>query len=237
MVGLGPLLLAEAIGQVYWSASRSGFVQQALQPWDWLGQLLRDPTVAYLLLVLGLGALLLEIAYPGQLVPGAVGMTLSILALFILGSLPVNLAGLALIFIAFALFVAEILAPGFGMFGACGIIALLAGSLLLMQAPDPLAAVSPVAVLFVVAITVGLFFFVVHTVAKVSRLPARNGREGLIGAIGEARTDLKPRGYVLVDGELWQAISLFGPVDARQRVQVDAVDGYRLLVFPVDDLV
>ncbi len=235
MAGLGQSPQAEAVWQV---ASAVGFVayaQQALG--DWLGQLLRDPTVAYLLLIVGLGALLLEIAYPGQLVPGAVGMTLSILGLFVLGSLPVNFAGLLLIFIAFALFVAEILAPGFGAFGVGGLLALLAGSLLLVQSPDPLAAVSPYAVLAVVGSTAGLFFFVIRTVAQVNRLPARNGREGLVGAIGEARTDLKPRGYVLVDGELWQAISLLGPVAANQRVQVDAVDGYRLIVFPVDDLV
>jgi len=212
------------------------FFAQAFDPIARFWEFVSDPTVAYVLLVAGLAAILFELANPGQVLPGAVGVGLAILALYVLGTLPVNFTGLALIFIAFVLFAAELLAPGFGAFGVSGIISLLLGSLILVRSPNPLAAVSPFAVGFVVVATSAFVVFVIRTINRLHRRPVATGREGLIGAVGEARTDLKPTGYVFVQGELWQAISLLEPVAANQRVQVLSLDGYRLVVFPVDDL-
>jgi membrane-bound serine protease (ClpP class) len=203
--------------------------QQNVDIVQWLSTLLADPTFAYVLLVIGLTALLVELSFPGQILPGAVGVILMLVSLYLFGRLPVDLAGVLLVVVAFVLLAAEVLAPGFGGFGVAGMAALAIGSLILTQSPAAAVVSSPVAVAVVLAFG-GFVAFVWRSTRGLGRTRTGIGREGLVGAVGVARTDLAPRGFVFVEGELWEAESPDGPVSARDRVEVLGFEGHRLLV-------
>jgi membrane-bound serine protease (ClpP class) len=190
-----------------------------------------DPTIAYILLTLGINALIFELASPGAVLPGVVGVILILLAFYSLGTLSVNLTGVLLVIAGFGLLLAEVLvAPGYGALGVGGLIALVLGSIMLMQSSTPYLAVSPYAVAGVVLTTAAFFFIALRGVVRSRRKQVSTGREGLVGAIGEARTDLKPRGSVFVEGERWEAEAQAGEISAGERVRVLAADGFTLLV-------
>jgi membrane-bound serine protease (ClpP class) len=193
--------------------------------------IITNPTIAFILLTLGINAIIFELSSPGGFVAGIVGAICLILAFYSLGVLPVNYAGLIFIALAFVLFVVDIKAPTHGALTAGGIASLIAGALILFN--SPLAHVSISAVVTVALVT-GLFFaFAVGKAVQAQRRPAVTGREGLIGQVGVARTMLRPDGRVLVKGELWSAVSEEGVIEPGERVEVVAVDGFRLRVWRV----
>ncbi len=190
--------------------------------------IITNPTIAFILLTLGLNAILFELSSPGGYAAGIVGVICLLLAFYALGVLPVNYAGLIFIVLAFVLFVVDIKAPTHGVLTAGGIISLIAGALILFN--SPLYRVSLAAVVAVALVT-GLFFaFAIAKVVQAQRRPAMTGREGLIGQIAQARTALDPDGTVFVKGELWHATAVDGPLPAGERVEIVAVDGFRLKV-------
>lgn len=193
-----------------------------------------DPTIAYILLALGVNGLLFELASPGAILPGVAGLVLILLAFYSLGTLPINLTGVLLTVVGFALLGAEIFTPGFGAFGIGGVVALLLGSMILMQSSAPFLAVSPVAVALVVISTLLFFFVAIRGVLQSRRNAVTTGREGLVGAVGTVRQKLDPVGQVFVDGELWEAATDAGPVAVGTRVRVLAIKGLRLIVAPED---
>lgn len=210
--------------------------QPILDPAGWLDGALADPTVAYLLLVGGLSALLFELAFPGQIVPGAIGVILTLLSLFLFGTLPIDFVGVLLVLIAFVMFAAEVLAPGFGGFGAAGVVSLVLGSFLLTRAPGGFA-VSPLAATSVVLAFGGFTALVWRSVRRTANRPVTTGGEGLVGAVGETRTKLAPRGFVFVEGELWEADAPESEIGKGAKVEVLRVNGRRLVVCPLTDAV
>lgn len=190
--------------------------------------IITNPTIAFILLTLGLNAILFELSSPGGYAAGIVGVICLLLAFYALGVLPVNYAGLIFIALAFVLFVVDIKAPTHGVLTVGGIISLIAGALILFN--SPLYRVSLTAVVTVALVT-GLFFaFAIAKVVQAQRRPAVTGREGLIGQIAQARTALDPDGTVFVKGELWQATAVDGPLPAGERVEIVAVEGFCLRV-------
>ncbi len=190
--------------------------------------IITNPTVAFILLTVGLNALLFELSAPGGYVAGVVGAICLVLAFYALGVLPVNYAGLIFIILAFGLFVADVKAATGGVLTVGGVVSLVAGALLLFN--SPLYRVSISAIVGVALVT-GLFFaFAMTKVVQIRRRPSVTGTEGLIGQFGEARTPLEPEGTVFVRGELWQAESLEGPIEKGERVQITGVQGFRLQV-------
>jgi len=190
--------------------------------------IITNPTVAFILLTLGINALLFELSAPGGYAAGIVGAISLVLAFYALGVLPVNYAGLIFIVLAFALFVADVKAATGGVLTTGGVISLVAGALLLFN--SPLYRVSLSAIVAVALVT-GLFFaFAVTKVMQARKRPSVTGREGLMGQLAEARTALEPEGTVFLKGELWQAESLEGPVERGERVEVVGMTGFRLRV-------
>jgi membrane-bound serine protease (ClpP class) len=190
--------------------------------------IITNPTVAFILLTVGLNALLFELSAPGGYVAGIVGAICLVLAFYALGVLPVNYAGLIFIILAFGLFVADVKAATGGVLTVGGVVSLVAGALLLFN--SPLYRVSISAIVGVALVT-GLFFaFAMTKVMQIRRRPSVTGTEGLIGQLGEARTALEPEGTVFVRGELWQAESLEGPIEKGERVEIAGVHGFRLQV-------
>ncbi|MCL5074639.1 MAG: nodulation protein NfeD [Chloroflexi bacterium] len=189
-----------------------------------------DPNIAYILLILGINGLIFELANPGAIFPGVIGAICLILAFLALGTLPLSHTGLALIILAFVLFVTDLFVTAHGILTAGGIVALLLGSLLLINSPAPYIAISTNVIIAVVGFT-GLFFaFVIGKVIRAQRQRAVTGYEGLVGARGVARTDLKPEGVVFVQGEHWEALSEEGEIGRGAPVQVVGVKGLKVIV-------
>ena len=168
------------------------------------------------------------------LVPVAVLVVLGLLfALFGLGTLPVNVAGLLLIGFAFLLFAADIFAPTHGVLTGGGTISFVLGSLILINTRDaPFLEISRSAI---VAVSLGLtafFAFVVGAIVRSRRQRPTTGQEGLVGQVGRARSPLDPAGTVFLNGELWKALSEAGDVAEGELVEIVGTQGLTLVVKP-----
>jgi membrane-bound serine protease (ClpP class) len=188
-----------------------------------------NPNVAYVLLVLGMLGLYFELSNPGVILPGAIGGISLILAFFAFQTLPVNYAGVLLIMLGLILFIAEIKIVSNGMLTIAGMIAMVLGSLMLFESPDPYLRISWGVILVTVLATGAFFTVVVAKVFTAHRRSPTTGREGLIGEEGVAESGLNPDGKVFVRGEYWDAWS-DEPIDAGSRVRVLEMDGMRLKV-------
>jgi len=201
------------------------------QPMTFFEQLLHivtNPTIAFILLTVGINAILYELSSPGGYAAGIVGVICLLLAVYALGVMPVNYVGLILIGLAFVLFVVDLKAPTHGVLTVGGIASLVAGALLLFNSPLYRVSLAAVAA---VALFTGLFFaFAIAKVVQAQKKPAVTGREGLIGALAQARSALEPDGTVMVKGELWDASALDAPIAEGEWVEIVAVEGFRLTV-------
>lgn len=189
-----------------------------------------NPNLAYILLMLGLLGLYFEFSNPGAILPGVLGAISLLLAIFSFQILPINYVGLILILLAIGLFVLEVKVQSYGILSVGGIIAMVLGSIMLINAPIP--ELQP-SLRFIVPTAIGLsliFFFLVFLVIRAHAKKVHTGKEGLIGEVGIARTDLRPEGKVFVHGELWNAESATEiPQGSRVRV-VAVLEGLRIRV-------
>ncbi|HEU4368269.1 MAG TPA: nodulation protein NfeD [Methylomirabilota bacterium] len=194
-----------------------------------------DPNVAYILMMLGMLGLFFELSNPGVILPGVIGGIALILAFFAFQSLPINYAGLLLILFGIVLLIAEIKVVSHGVLAIGGTVAMALGSLMLFDAPEIDVRVSWWVVLPTVGVTAGMFLFVIT--AGVRALTARSplGAPALVGLAGTARSPLEPEGQVLVQGELWRAVARNGPVEEGARVRVVDVNGLTLTVEKVEE--
>ena len=196
-------------------------------------KVLSDPTIAFILFMIGMYGLIFELSHPGAILPGVVGGIAIILALYAFQRLPVNYAGVALMVFAFILFVAEVYVQSHGVLAIGGLISLSVGSIMLFNTTAPsFFRISYVTIFTFVGITAALLFFVIYKAVQVMRRKPITGTEGLIGEEGIAKTDITPRGgMVLVHGELWTAYS-DSPIPAGTGVVVEQVKGLKLKVKP-----
>jgi membrane-bound serine protease (ClpP class) len=194
-----------------------------------------NPNIAYILMTLGILGLYFEMANPGAVLPGVVGVICLILAFFALQVLPVNYAGLALIVVGIGLLIAEALTPAFGTLGLGGVIAVVLGSLILFkeqELPTPALQLSWSVILPVTITLVIMFGFIARLVIKAQRSKPTTGDIGLAGEIGTAQSDIDGTGKVFVHGEFWDAKSQYKIVKG-DRVRVMSVHGLLLDVEPV----
>jgi membrane-bound serine protease (ClpP class) len=195
-------------------------------------RIITDPTIAYLLLILGLAGLYFEFSTPGAILPGVLGAIALILALYAFQQLPINYAGVLLILLAIVMFIAEIKVVSHGVLTAGGIAAMILGSMMLIDTPAPYMRISVGAIVGTAATTAAFFLFVVGAGVKALRTRTKTGMEGLVGEIGVVRTRLAPRGQIFLSGELWNAESE-GEVEPGASVRVTGMDGLTLRVVPV----
>ncbi|MEK6716595.1 MAG: nodulation protein NfeD [candidate division NC10 bacterium] len=195
-------------------------------------KIITDPTIAYLLLILGLAGLYFEFSTPGAILPGVLGGISLILALYAFQQLPINYAGVLLILLAIVMFVAEIKIVSHGVLTAGGIAAMILGSMMLINTPAPYMRISLTAIIGTAAATAAFFLFVVGAGVRALRSRTTTGMEGLIGEIGVVRTRLAPRGQVFLRGELWNAEG-DGVVETGESVRITGMAGLTLRVVPV----
>ncbi|MCW5601992.1 nodulation protein NfeD [Nitrosomonas sp.] len=199
---------------------------------DWRTRLLAiitDPNIAYILMLIGIYGLILEFANPGTIVSGVVGAVCLLLALFAFQVLPVNYAGLALIFLGIVFMLAEMFVPSFGALGIGGMIAFVIGSIMLLDMDIPGYGISIPLVATVALITTGFFLFVLGMAVKARQRPVVCGNAEMVGAIGEVADDFDNEGWVKVHGELWRAKTPM-PLRRGQKVKITSVDGLTLTV-------
>ncbi len=194
--------------------------------------LLANPNIALLLLSLGGTAIIIELYSPGGYAAGIFGVIALLLGFYALGVLEANYAGLALIALAFALFLMEALTPSVGIFALGGVIAFVLGAFMLFD--TSFLAVSKTLVITVALVLGGFFAFAIGAALKERRRQPLTGREGLVGQVGEVRARIDPEGMVLVRGERWVAISPHAPLEPGTKVRVVSVDQMRLVVEPVE---
>lgn len=164
-----------------------------------------NPNLAYILLMLGLLGLYFEFSNPGAILPGVLGGLCLLVAIFSFQILPINYVGLILILLSIGLFILELKVQSYGVLSVGGILAMVIGSIMLIDAPIPELRPS---LKFIIPVAIGLsliFLFLIILAVRVHMRKALTGREGLVGEIGVARTDLNPEGKVFVHGEIWDA--------------------------------
>ncbi len=192
--------------------------------------LLSDPNIGFILMTVAIYGIIFELSNPGSVFPGVIGGLALILALASFAVLEVTVAGLALIGLSLILFIADIKVPSHGVLTAGGIISFVLGSLLLTERQAPFLRISLTLILTMAALTAGFFAFAVGAGIRAQKQKVQTGREGLVGAVGVARSELSPEGTVLVQGELWSAESQDDVIPLGSRVRVMRVDGLRLRV-------
>jgi membrane-bound serine protease (ClpP class) len=208
-------------------------------------QLLVNPTIAYLLLLVGLVGIVIEVFSPGLIIPGTLGVVFFLLGGFGTAQLPVTAAGIALLVVGIVMVIAEAHLNTHGIVGAVGVIALAASGLLLFNTDSSAFEISvPVVIVVAVLLGGGLAFTVSKAVAA-RHTRVQTGRENLIGSIGDVRVPLSPVGQVFVAGALWRAtLADNAAADEAERVRehgarvrVEAVEGLTLRVRPLPEVV
>ncbi|MBI3997929.1 MAG: nodulation protein NfeD [Armatimonadetes bacterium] len=194
--------------------------------------LLSDPNIGFILMNIGILGVLVELYNPGAVLPGVVGGIALILGLASFAILQVNVAGLLLIAFAILLFIADVKVPGHGVLTVGGVIAFIFGAVLLTERQAPVLQISIRLIILVAVLLATFFLFAVSAGLRAQRAAPRSGGERLIGAVGVARSRLDPDGVVHVQGEMWTAVAIGGPIDDGQPVRVVALDGLRLRVEP-----
>ena len=198
-----------------------------------LGMLI-NPNIVFLLLTIGVQAILIEIGSPGGWVAGFIGVICLSLAAYGLGVLPVNWFGIVFLITSFVLFILDIKAPTHGALTAAGIGSFIVGALVLFNSPGTpqFQKVSVPLVVIVAILTGAMFGVLVGFGIRALKTPIRAGRESLVRKTGIAKTALNPTGQVQVESELWTAEAVEGSERIRKgdRVEVVEVKGLRLIV-------
>ncbi len=196
---------------------------------DKLLGIISNPNIAYILMILGFYGLYFELSNPGAIFPGVAGAICLILAFYALQTLPINYAGLMLIILAIALFIAEAFITSHGILGVGGTIAMLMGSVMLIDSPEPALQISWAVIIPVVAMSAILFIITVTVAVRVYREKPTTGKEGLTGMHATAKTDILTDGQVFMRGEYWNAWS-DEPIKKGEQVIVVAVEGLKVKV-------
>jgi len=200
---------------------------------------LSNPLLIGLLMTIGVQAILIEIGSPGGWAAGFIGLLCLGLGLYGLGTLPANWLGLGLVAVAFVLFFLEVKTPATGILAVAGTITLLAGLLILFNSPGSpkFARISIAGASGIAIFTASFFLFLVAKAFRAQQQAPSTGVEGMVDMIGTTRTDMVAAaptselygGTVLVNGEIWRALSE-SEIEEGQRVVVKSVNGMTIHV-------
>jgi membrane-bound serine protease (ClpP class) len=197
-------------------------------------QLLWRPEVVFFLMLIAIYGIIGELSNPGTILPGVVGAIALLLVLYMSAVLPVNIAGLALIGLAVALFITDVFAATHGVLTAGGIISFLLGAMMLFDRNEAGFRLSLAYIVPAALITAAFFAFIVGAGLRAQFLPIRAGRETLRGQRVTALTRIDAHGgRIFVEGETWRAVS-DTPVEPGQLVEIVDLDGLTLKVKPLE---
>jgi membrane-bound serine protease (ClpP class) len=194
--------------------------------------IISNPTIAYLMLMLGIYGIFFELSNPGAILPGVIGAIFLILAFFALQMLPINYAGLALILLGIVLFIAEVKITSYGMLSVGGVVCMLLGSIMLAENLPEYMKISKGVIIPAVLVSAGFFVFAVTMALRARRKKPTTGVDGLIGEVGVSETVVDPEGTISIHGELWRA-ECDERIEKGERIKVVGVDHLKLRVIKV----
>lgn len=206
-----------------------------IQP-DWRSEFLAvitNPSIAYILLMVGIYGLVFEFSNPGSIVPGTIGSICLLLALYAFQLLPVNYAGMGLILLGIALMIAEAFVTSFGILGLGGIVAFVIGSVILMDTDMPGFGIDPGLIAGFALSSAAFFIIAIGLLLKSRHRPIVSGKEEMIGLVGEALDDFTGTGMIYIHSENWRA-TCDQPLRKKEKVRVTAIDGLLLQVMPIN---
>jgi len=239
VAGDAPDLLRQLDGRKLTTAAGARVLQTAgaatiaVEP-DWHFRalsIITDPSVAMILMLVGIYGLIFELGNPGLVLPGVAGAVSLLLGLYALHLLPVNYAGLALMALGIAFIVAEVFVPAYGSLGVGGVVAFVVGALMLIDTDVPGYGLSWTLIGVLALVTLGFIVFVAQMAVRARRRPVVSGVASLVGADGEMLDDATDTGWASIRGETWQ-VTTAAHVARGQKVRVVAVDGVSLRVAP-----
>ncbi|HBD7144115.1 TPA: nodulation protein NfeD [Legionella pneumophila] len=204
---------------------------QVINP-DWRTRFLSvitNPTVAYLLLLLGIYGIFFELVNPGYVLPGVVGAVSMLFALYALQLLPINYAGLGLIILGILFVIAEAFTPSFGALGVGGTVSFILGSIMLMNTEHLAFQIAWSAIWAMAVLNILIFVLVLGMLIKSRNQKIRHGLETLVGAKGRALGDINLEGQAVIKGEIWNVHSS-SPIAANKSVKVTRASGLLLEV-------
>ena len=208
------------------------FIEQILQ-------MLTNPNIVFLLITIGVQALLIEISSPGGWIAGFIGIVSLALGAYGLGVLPVNWFGLVFLATSFVLFILDIKAPTHGALTAAGLTTFIIGALVLFNSPGTpeFQRVSIPLVIGAGVATAGIFLLVLTVAIRAQNQEISVGSETIIGKVGRARTDISPKGMIHVRGELWSAKlhKNSNQIVKGDRAEVVDVEGLRVIVRSIEN--
>lgn len=212
--------------------ARAEVVEIPMSASEKIFQMLWHPEVMFILMLVAMYGIIGELSTPGAILPGVVGSIALVLVLYMAAILPVNVTGLVLIGLAFALFAFDVFAPTHGVLTFGGIVAFMIGSLMLFNRGDPVFRLSLAYIIPATVVTALFFLFVIGKGLRAQRWPVKAGRETMLGRTVNASTPIDAHGgKVFIEGEYWNAVS-DTPVAKDQPVEVASMQGLTLKVKP-----
>lgn len=194
-----------------------------------LWQLLINPNIAYLLLIIGLWSAITAFLVPGTGLPEAIAAVCVVLGVTGLTQLPINAVGAAMIALAFVLFLLEFKVMSHGALTVGGVVSFALGSLFLVRPTEAQPGVSIAVVSMTTLATVVFFVVAVRAALRTYRQPIFSSRQRIVGAQGVVKQTIAPVGTVQVKSELWTAVA-DEQVAAGEKVVVTGIEGLRLRV-------
>jgi len=219
-------------GEVVLQTSGAEEIEIGLRWYERLLQVLANPNLIYILLMIGIYGVIAWVQNPGSIFPGVIGVICLIFAFYGLQVLPINYAGLALIAVALILFILEVKITSYGMLTVGGIVSLVLGTLIMFQATPKAFGISWPVIITVMVAVVALFVLIIWLAVRTHVRKPTTGGKGMIGLVGEARSDLDPEGSVYVRGEYWIGVAADPSIQIKNgdKIKVVAMEGMTLKV-------
>ena len=191
--------------------------------------IISNPNVAYVLMMIGVVGLYFEMSNPGLVFPGVIGAVSMVLAFYAMQTLPIDYAGLLLVLLGALFFIAEIGVMSYGLLSLAGVVSIFLGSTMLIDSDDPAMQISQSILYPTFGLTIVFSIGIIVFATQTRNLKKQGGAEGMLGETGIVKENLNPHGRVLVHGELWDA-ECEGEIMEGEHVIVESVEGLKVRV-------
>ena len=218
-----------ASGPMTLKTGRLEIVYHEMSPRLKMLDIISNPNVAYVLMMIGVVGLYFEMSNPGLVFPGVIGAVSMVLALYAMQTLPIDYAGLLLVLLGALFFIAEIGVMSYGLLSIAGVVSIFLGSTMLIDSDDPAMQISQSILYPTLGLTIVFSIGIIVFATQTRNLKKQGGAEGMLGETGIVKENLNPHGRVLVHGELWEA-ECEGEIMEGEHVIVESVEGLKVRV-------
>ena len=218
-----------ASGPMTLKTGRLEIVYHEMSPRLKMLDIISNPNVAYVLMMIGVVGLYFEMSNPGLVFPGVIGAVSMVLAFYAMQTLPIDYAGLLLVLLGALFFIAEIGVMSYGLLSIAGVVSIFLGSTMLIDSDDPAMQISQSILYPTLGLTIVFSIGIIVFATQTRNLKKQGGAEGMLGETGIVKENLNPHGRVLVHGELWEA-ECEGEIMEGEHVIVESVEGLKVRV-------